>query len=221
MATTKRQRQKEARRQKMEAMQRQNKRRQYIRRGVIGLVVAILVIGTTALFFQKSTPSTVTIPTSAPTTTTTVGVVSKTCSTTASAVPGFASIACAAPAGSFGKAPTMVVPTTTAPKSIEVADLIKGTGAVLKTGDKFTAQYVLADYASHKDLQSSWSQGGFSATLATGSLIPGWVKGLPGMKVGGRRELIIPPSLAYGAAGQSPIPGNDTLVFIVDLLKIG
>lgn len=202
-------------------MQRQNKRRQNVRRGILVLIVAILVVGTAALFFQKSTPSTVSIPTTAPATTTTVGVVSKTCSTSAFAVPGFTSIACAAPAGTFAKAPTMVVPTTAAPTSIEVADLIKGTGTVLKIGSKFTAQYVLADYATHKDLQSSWSQGGFSATLATGSLIAGWVKGLPGMKVGGRRELIIPPSLAYGAAGQSGIPGNDTLVFIVDLLKVG
>ncbi len=206
----------------MEELQRQNKRRQNLRRGIIVLIVAVLVVGTAALFFQKSTPSTVSIPTTtAPTATTTVGVVSTKCSTTAFAVAGFAPIACASPAGTSAKAPTMVVPATPAPASMEVADLIKGTGAALKTGDKFTAQYVLADYATHKDLQSSWSQGGFSATLATGSLIAGWVKGLPGMKVGGRRELIIPPSLAYGAAGQSGIPGNDTLVFIVDLLKIG
>jgi peptidylprolyl isomerase len=221
MATTKRQRQKEARRQKMEALEKQSKRRQNVRRGIIALVVAIVVIGSAALFFQKSTPATVTIPTTPPTTTTTIGTVSKTCSTSASAVSGFPSIPCAAPAGTWGKAPTMVVPTTAAPKSLEVADLIKGTGATLKLGDKITAQYVLADYASHKILQSSWTSGAFTTTFAKGGLIPGWIDGLPGMKVGGRRELIIPPSLAYGASGQSPIPGNDTLVFIVDLVKIG
>lgn len=205
----------------MEAMEKQSKRRQNIRRGIIALVVAILVIGSAALFFQKSTPATVSIPTTAPTTTTTIGTVSTTCSTSAFAVSGFASISCAAPAGTWGKAPTMVVPATAAPKSLEVADLIKGTGATLKLGDKITAQYVLADYASHKILQSSWTSGAFTATFAKGSLIPGWIDGLPGMKVGGRRELIIPPSLAYGTTGQAPIPGNDTLVFIVDLLKIG
>ncbi len=229
MATTKRQRQKEARRQKMEALEKQSKRRQNIRRGVIALIVAIVVVGSAALFFQKSTPATVSIPTTtaptatttAPTATTTIGTVSTRCSSTAFAVAGFPSIACAAPAGTWGKAPTMVVPTTTPPKSLEVADLIKGTGATLKLGDKITAQYVLADYASHKDLQSSWSSGGFSTTFAKGGLIPGWIDGLVGMRVGGRRELIIPPSLAYGAAGQSGIPGNDTLVFIVDLVKIG
>jgi peptidylprolyl isomerase len=224
MATTKRQRQKEARRQKMEAMQRQNKRRQNLRRGVIALVVGILVIGSAALFFHKSSPPTVTIPTTTtPTPTTTIGTVSKSCSTSAFAAAGFASIPCASPAGTSKKAPTMVIPTTTAPTSIQVADLIKGTGAVLKKGASFTAQYVLADYASHSILQSSWTSGPFTATLKTGAggLIPGWVTGLPGMKVGGRRELILPPSLAYGAKGQSGIPGNDTLVFIVDLLKIG
>ncbi|HEY5304803.1 MAG TPA: FKBP-type peptidyl-prolyl cis-trans isomerase [Acidimicrobiales bacterium] len=221
MATTKRQRQKEARRQKMEALEKQSKRRQNLRRGIIALVVAVVIVGSAALFFQKSTPATVSIPTTPPTTTTTVGITSTTCSTSGIAVAGFASIPCASPAGTWGKAPTMVVPTTPAPKVLEVADLIKGTGVTLKLGDKITAQYVLADYASHKDLQSSWTSGAFSATFANGQLIPGWLKGMPGMKVGGRRELIVPSSLAYGPSGQAPIPGNDTLVFIVDLLKIG
>ena len=210
----------------MEALARQNKRRKNIRRGVIVTIVAVLVIGSAALFFQRSSPSTVSIPTttttvsSGPTTTTTIGTLSTTCST-AAAVAGMTSIPCASPAGTFGKAPTMVIPTTTPPTTLSAADLITGTGATLKTGDKFTAQYVLGDYATHKILQSSWTSGSFSTTLATTSLIPGWVKGLPGMKVGGRRELILPPSLAYGASGQSGIPGNDTLVFIVDLLKVG
>ena len=209
----------------MEALARQNKRRKNIRRGVIVTIVAVLVIGSAALFFQRSSPSTVSIPTTTTTvssgpTTTTIGTLSTTCST-AAAVAGMTSIPCASPAGTFGKAPTMVIPTTTPPTTLSAADLITGTGATLKTGDKFTAQYVLGDYATHKILQSSWTSGSFSTTLATTSLIPGWVKGLPGMKVGGRRELILPPSLAYGASGQSGIPGNDTLVFIVDLLKVG
>jgi peptidylprolyl isomerase len=114
----------------------------------------------------------------------------------------------------------VTVPTTPPPTVEESADLIKGTGATLKVGDTFTAQYVLADYASHKVLQSSWSSGPFTAQLVSGQLIQGWINGMPGMRVGGRRELIIPPSLAYGSASQNGIPGNDTLVFVVDLLKI-
>ncbi len=211
----------------MEELARQNKRRKNLRRGVIVVVVAVLVIGSAALFFTKSSPKTVSIPTTTttvstgPTTTTTIGTLSTTCSTTATAVAGLTTIPCASPAGTAAKAPTMVIPTTTPPATLAAADLITGTGATLKAGDKFTAQYVLGDFASHKILQSSWTSGSFSTTLSTSDLIPGWVKGLPGMKVGGRRELIIPPSLAYGTAGQSPIPGNDTLVFIVDLLKVG
>ena len=206
----------------MEAQQRETKRRQLVRRSVIALVVAIVIIGSAALFFQKSTPPTVTIPTTTTTTatTTTIGTLSSKCSTTPFSVPGFAPIACASPIGTAGKAPTMVIPTTAPPTVMEAADLIKGTGATLKLGDNITAQYVLGDYATHKILQSSWTSGAFTTPFKAGSLISGWIKGLPGMKVGGRRELIIPPSLAYGQGGQG-IPANDTLVFIVDLLKIG
>ena len=206
----------------MEALQRQNKRRHTTRRLVIAAVIAVLVVGSAALFFQKSTPPTVTIPTTTTTagTTTTVGTLSSTGATTPFAVPGFPTIACASPIGTAGKAPTMVIPTTAPPTVMQAADLIKGTGATLKVGDNITAQYVLGDYATHKILQSSWTSGPFTTPLQSGSLIPGWIKGLPGMKVGGRRELIIPPSLAYGKGGNG-IPANDTLVFIVDLLKIG
>lgn len=97
-----------------------------------------------------------------------------------------------------------------------------GTGPVAAAGDNVTVQYVLATYSSRKVIQSSWTGQPFGFTLGAGQVIPGWDKGVLGMRVGGRRELIIPPSLGYGA--QSPGSGisvNDTLVFVVDLLKIG
>jgi peptidylprolyl isomerase len=84
-----------------------------------------------------------------------------------------------------------------------------------------TVQYVLGTYSSGKEIQSSWSSQPFSFTLGAGQVIPGWDQGVVGMKVGGRRELVIPPSLGYGA--QSPgagIAANDTLVFVIDLLKV-
>jgi peptidylprolyl isomerase len=116
----------------------------------------------------------------------------------------------------------MVIPTTAPSKSLEVADLIKGSGAAIKKNDKFTAQYVLGTYSSHAIVQSSWTATSMSSTLNTSNLIPGWVDGLVGMKVGGRREMIIPPSLGYGdTTPGAGIAKNDTLVFIVDLLKIG
>jgi peptidylprolyl isomerase len=100
--------------------------------------------------------------------------------------------------------------------------LITGTGPAAANGDSVTVQYVLATYSSGKVIQSSWGSQPFNFTLGQGQVIPGWDKGVVGMKVGGRRELIIPPSLGYGA--QSPgagIAANDTLVFVIDLLKIG
>jgi len=199
----------------MEALQRQTKRRQTFRRGGIALIVAIVVIGSAALFFTKSTPATVTIP---PTTTTTlkcpVGIDVK--PTTV-----FAAVTSPQAAGTSGKAPTIVVPTTPAPKVMQVTDLIKGTGAVAKVCTSLTMQYVLADYATHKVLQSSWSTGPFSFVIGTQNVIPGWDEGILGMKVGGRREMVIPPALAYQAAGQpGSIAKNDTLIFIVDLLKV-
>ena len=125
------------------------------------------------------------------------------------------------PAGTAGKEPTVVVPSSAPPAHLEVADLIPGTGPKAKAGDTVQVQYVLATYSSKGVVQSSWSSQPFSFTLGQGQVIQGWDLGVAGMQAGGRRELIIPPSLGYGS--QSPGPGiaaNDTLVFVVDLLKI-
>ena len=126
------------------------------------------------------------------------------------------------PAGLSGTAPTVVVPKGAPPTRLESADLITGSGPAAKDGDTVTVQYVLATYSSGKVIQSSWTSSPFSFTLGQGQVIHGWDEGVVGMKVGGRRELIIPPSLGYG--DQSPgagISANDTLVFVIDLQKIG
>jgi peptidylprolyl isomerase len=125
------------------------------------------------------------------------------------------------PAGTAGQAPSVTVPNGTPPSGLESADLIVGTGPEAAPGDQVTVQYVLATYSAKKAIQSSWTSQPFTFTLGQGQVIPGWDKGVVGMKVGGRRELIIPPSLGYGA--QSPgagIASNDTLVFVIDLLKV-
>lgn len=125
------------------------------------------------------------------------------------------------PSGTSGTAPTVVVPTGTPPTQLERADLIVGTGPTAEAGDSVTVQYVLATYSAGKVVQSSWTSQPFQFTLGQGEVIKGWDTGVVGMQVGGRRELIIPPSLGYGA--QSPDPGiapNDTLIFVVDLQKI-
>jgi FKBP-type peptidyl-prolyl cis-trans isomerase len=111
-----------------------------------------------------------------------------------------------------------------APKSLKVEDLISGNGPAAKSGDKISVRYVGVLYDNGKEFDSSWKRGKapFQLTLGQGQVIQGWDQGLVGMKVGGRRRLTIPPDLAYGAQGQPPtIPANSTLVFDVDLTKIG
>jgi peptidylprolyl isomerase len=81
-------------------------------------------------------------------------------------------------------------------------------------------QYVLATYSTHQVIQSSWTSQPFQLTVGVTRVIPGWSEGLIGMKVGGRRELIIPPNLGYGGLAAGPgISVNDTLVFVIDILN--
>ncbi len=122
----------------------------------------------------------------------------------------------------ISKKPTVTVPSTPAPKTLVTKDLIPGTGTTAKAGDTVTVNYVGVIYKTGKTFDSSWSRNTtFTTALSTSSVIPGWVKGIPGMKVGGRRELIIPPSLGYGTAGSPPtIPPNATLIFVVDLVSV-
>ena len=117
--------------------------------------------------------------------------------------------------------PAVPKQTGPAPTKLVTKDLIVGTGATAAAGDSITVNYVGALYNTGKIFDASWTRHQtFSTTLSSGNVIPGWVQGLTGMKVGGRRELIIPPSLGYGKAGQPPtIPPNSTLVFVVDLLS--
>lgn len=118
--------------------------------------------------------------------------------------------------------PEVAVPTGAPPKKLVVKDLKQGSGAEAKSGDVVTVQYVGVNYKSGKQFDASWDRGEpFTFPLGAGEVIKGWDQGVEGMKVGGRRELIIPPSLGYGAAGAPPaIPPNETLVFVVDLLKV-
>jgi peptidylprolyl isomerase len=127
-----------------------------------------------------------------------------------------------APPPQLASKPTVTVPKGPAPTQLVVKDLIPGTGQAAQAGQTITVNYVGVLYANGKEFDSSWKRNQpFSTALTTGSVIPGWVKGIPGMKVGGRRELIIPASLAYGKAGSPPtIPPNSPLVFVVDLLSV-
>ena len=118
--------------------------------------------------------------------------------------------------------PKVEVPDGPPPKELQIDDITEGTGAEATSGSTLSMQYVGVNYSDGKEFDSSWSTGQpFTFQLGAGMVIPGWDQGIEGMKVGGRRELIIPPDLAYGAQGQPPaIKPNETLVFIVDLLDV-
>jgi len=123
---------------------------------------------------------------------------------------------------SSGKKPKVTVPEGAPPKQLEIRDIKKGTGKTAKAGDDLTMDYVGVSYSTGKEFDSSFSAGQpFDFTLGQGAVIAGWDEGIEGMKVGGRRELIIPPDKAYGAQGSPPtIKPNETLVFVVDLLAV-
>lgn len=118
--------------------------------------------------------------------------------------------------------PTVTVPKGISPKKYAIREIEEGTGATAKKGDKVTVQYVGVGYDSEEEFDSSWSRNEpFSFTLGAGEVIKGWDVGVEGMKVGGRRELLLPPNLAYGPAGSPPSIGpNETLIFTIDLLSV-
>jgi peptidylprolyl isomerase len=122
--------------------------------------------------------------------------------------------------GPLSTEPKITVPSTPAPTTLVTKNIITGTGAIAKSGDELTVDYV------GKVFDASWSHGGpkgvpFQFKLGVGDVIKGWDDGIVGMRVGGRRELIIPPALGYGTKGSPPtIPANSTLIFIVDLLAV-
>jgi FKBP-type peptidyl-prolyl cis-trans isomerase len=126
--------------------------------------------------------------------------------------------------GDLGKKPTIKVTpdNPTPPGQLVIKDLKVGSGKTAKKGDTVSVQYVGSLYHNNVVFDNSWDKGQpFSFPLGQGQVIPGWDKGVQGMKVGGRRELVIPPDQGYGDQGSPPtIPGGSTLVFVVDLEKV-
>jgi peptidylprolyl isomerase len=122
----------------------------------------------------------------------------------------------------LGKKPPIAKPKGAPPAKLVKRDIVTGKGAVAKDGKALTMQYVGIAYSTGQEFDASWGRGQpFKFKLGAGMVIPGWDKGIAGMRVGGRRQLVIPPDLAYGAQGQPPTIGpNETLVFDVDLLKV-
>jgi peptidylprolyl isomerase len=105
------------------------------------------------------------------------------------------------------------------PSELVIEDIVVGEGAEASPGDRVTVHYVGVDFESGEQFDASWDRGE-SITFPLAGLIAGWQEGIPGMKVGGRRQLVIPPALAYGESGGHRLSGR-TLVFIIDLLGVG
>jgi peptidylprolyl isomerase len=125
--------------------------------------------------------------------------------------------------GALGAKPKVTITpiNATPPAKLVKKDIAKGHGKKAKSGDTVTVQYYGALYQNGSEFDASWDRNQpFSFPLGAGQVIPGWDKGVVGMKVGGRRVLTIPPELGYGPQGSGPIPPNSTLVFVVDMLKI-
>ena len=124
--------------------------------------------------------------------------------------------------GPLSKEPHVTPPAGPPPTKLIIHEIIVGTGAEAKAGDPVTVNYVGVLYKGGTEFDASWKRSEpFAFTLGKSQVIAGWDQGVAGMKVGGRRELIIPAPLAYGAKGSPPtIPPNATLIFVVDLLAV-
>ncbi|GAB6902938.1 FKBP-type peptidyl-prolyl cis-trans isomerase [Kineosporia succinea] len=106
------------------------------------------------------------------------------------------------------------------PTALTITDEVVGEGAEAQAGNTVTAHYVGVAYSSGDEFDASWNRGEpLKFRLGVGQVIAGWDQGIAGMRVGGRRRLVIPPELAYGSRGAGGAIGpNETLIFVVDLV---
>ena len=121
--------------------------------------------------------------------------------------------------GKAGSKPVIGAPQGAAPTTLVTNDIIIGTGKEAVATSTLTVHYTLMAWSTGQVVESSWD-GGTPATFPLSGVIAGWQQGIPGMKEGGRRLLVIPAELGYGAAGGGPIGPNETLIFVVDLISV-
>jgi peptidylprolyl isomerase len=106
-----------------------------------------------------------------------------------------------------------------APHDLAITDLVIGDGPEAAPGSTVNVHYVGVEFDTGDEFDASWNRGS-SINFPLGSLIAGWQQGIPGMRVGGRRQLVCPPHLAYGPAGGGHRLSGKTLVFVIDLLGV-
>jgi peptidylprolyl isomerase len=119
--------------------------------------------------------------------------------------------------------PVLAPGSGTAPTGLVVRDLVVGSGATVSTTATVNLKYVGALYSDATVFDASWGSSGATgpdqASFPLSGVIPGFAQGLVGMKVGGRREIVIPAALGYGSNATGKIPANSTIVFVVDMMK--
>ena len=118
--------------------------------------------------------------------------------------------------------PKIARPEGDIPFELVIDDIVDGDGDEAAPGTKVSVHYVGVAFSTGEEFDASWSRGEpFSFRLGTGQVIPGWDRGVEGMRVGGRRKLTIPSAMAYGARGAGGvIKPHEPLVFVVDLLDV-
>ncbi len=176
------------------------------------LIVIALVLALVAGAMSGNDKPKVTI---APTTVAATTVATTTPPTTVAAVKHCVGFKDTLPAG----APAVPITAGPPPTKLVTKDLKVGTGPEVKAGAKVQMNYIGVACSTGKIFDSTYGKQPFDADLS-GGLIQGWLQGIPGMRVGGRRLLEIPADLAYGATGQGPIGPNEPLFFVVDALKL-
>ncbi|MEU1377195.1 FKBP-type peptidyl-prolyl cis-trans isomerase [Streptomyces triculaminicus] len=119
--------------------------------------------------------------------------------------------------------PEIDFPEGDAPTDLEITEIWEGDGAVAKAGDFVKVHYVGVAFSTGEEFDASWNRGSaLEFKLGAGQVIQGWDQGIQGMKVGGRRKLVIPAHLAYGerGAGGGVIAPGETLIFVCDLMGV-
>lgn len=114
--------------------------------------------------------------------------------------------------------PEIEFPDGTAPDELQIVDIEVGSGAEAQASSTVEVHYLGVEFDTGEEFDSSWGRGE-SINFPLRALIQGWQVGIPGMKVGGRRKLIVPPAQAYGTSGGHPLSGK-TLIFVIDLLGV-
>ena len=116
--------------------------------------------------------------------------------------------------------PEFDAPEGPAPTELVITDIVEGSGEEASAGSTVKVHYAGVEYETGEEFDSSWNRGE-PIDFPLAALVRGWQEGIPGMKVGGRRKLVVPPELAYGPAGGGHRLSGRTLIFVIDLQGVG